>query len=81
MGADFYNQFEITDDDSYTEYSVKIGEGTFIRKAIIDKNVSIGKNVRIDPGDRVNEDNEWCHIRDGIIVIPKGSTIPDGTVV
>jgi len=81
MGADFYNKFEIADDESYTEHSVKIGEGTFIRKAIIDKNVSIGKNVRIDPGDRVNEDNEWCHIRDGIVVIPKSSTIPDGTVV
>jgi glucose-1-phosphate adenylyltransferase len=81
MGSDFYNKFEIADKDSYTESSVKIGEGSFIRKAIIDKNVSIGKNVRIDPGDRINEDNEWCHIRDGIVVIPKSSKIPDGTVV
>ncbi len=81
MGADFYDKFEISGRNSYIENPVKIGEGTFIRKAIIDKNVCIGKNVRIDPGDRINEDNEWCHIRDGIVVIPKSSKIPDGTVV
>ena len=81
MGSDYYKKFEIEDETSYSERSIRIGEGTVIRKAIIDKNASIGKNVVIDPGDRVHEDNEWCYIRDGIVVVPKSANIPDNTVV
>jgi glucose-1-phosphate adenylyltransferase len=62
-----------------------IGEGTMIRGAIIDKDCRIGKNVRIENDRGINflhEDtnkNAMYYIRDGIIVIPRGTTIPDGT--
>ncbi len=81
MGSDYYNKVEMLDGATVTERAIKIGENTRIHRAIIDKNASIGRNVVIHPGDRITEDNEWCHIRDGIVVVPKGKIIPDGTVV
>ncbi|MCB1203149.1 MAG: glucose-1-phosphate adenylyltransferase [Verrucomicrobiae bacterium] len=80
IGSDYYHKIRIENGEE-TSFPLVIGEGTRIHRAIIDKNVSIGKNVVIHPGNRVNEDNEWCHIRDGIVVVPKGKVIPDGTVV
>ena len=80
IGSDYYNKVWFVDGQE-TSKPILIGAGTKIHRAIIDKNVSIGKNVDIHPRDRVNEDNEWCHIRDGIVVVPKGTVIPDGTVV
>jgi glucose-1-phosphate adenylyltransferase len=80
IGSDFYNKVWFVDGQESSK-PILIGAGTKIHRAIIDKNVSIGKNVVIHPRDRVNEDNEWCHIRDGIVVVPKGTVIPDGTVV
>ena len=81
MGSDYYNKVRMVDGVTTEEYPIKIGEYTRIHRAIVDKNATIGSYVVIHPGDRVNEDNEWCHIRDGIVVIPKGKIIPDGTVV
>ena len=81
IGSDFYNKIEMLEDNKIEERPSKIGENTRIHRAIVDKNASIGRDVVIHPGDRVNEDTEYCHIRDGIIVIPKGTVIPDGTIV
>jgi glucose-1-phosphate adenylyltransferase len=81
IGSDYYAKVEMPDGENLEERPIKIGENTKIHRAIIDKNASIGKNVVIHPRDRINEDNEWCHIRDGIVVVPKGTIIPDGTVV
>lgn len=80
MGSDYYNLREVIEDHE-VETSIQIGENTRIRRAIIDKNAQIGAGVVIDPGERVHEDNEWCYIRDGIAVVPKGKVIPDGIVV
>lgn len=80
IGSDYYNKVEIIDGKEHRN-RVFIGENTKVNRAIIDKNVTIGKNVVIHPRNRIHEDNEWCHIRDGIVVVPKGKTIPDNTVV
>lgn len=80
IGSDYYNKIQYVNGREVSE-PIRIGEGTRIHRAIIDKNVSIGRNVVIHPRDRVNEDNEWCHIRDGIVAVPKGRNIPDNTVV
>jgi glucose-1-phosphate adenylyltransferase len=83
MGADYYQSLpELADDRQHGLPWLGIGENTVIRKAIIDKNVRIGSNVRIlnEAGhDHVDGDNYY--IREGIIVIPKGATITDGTVI
>jgi glucose-1-phosphate adenylyltransferase len=61
---------------------IGIGAGSVITRAILDKDCRIGANVRI-----VNE-KQHCDaegdnhvIRDGIVVIPKGAVVPDGTVI
>jgi ADP-glucose pyrophosphorylase len=55
---------------------------TVIRKAIIDKNVRIGNNCRITNQQGLEyHDGENYYIREGIIVIPKGATIPHGTTI
>ena len=61
---------------------VGVGEGTVIDGAIIDKNVRIGRNVRIMNDARVveGEGDGWA-IRDGIVVIPKNAVVYDDTVI
>jgi glucose-1-phosphate adenylyltransferase len=48
----------------------------------LDKNVRIGRNVRIlnDAGVREGDGENWC-IRDGIVVIPRSAVLPDGTTI
>jgi glucose-1-phosphate adenylyltransferase len=59
-----------------------IGPNAYIERAIIDKNTRIGANVRISPEGKPDEFNgDNYHIRDGIVVVPKGAVIPDGTVI
>jgi len=56
-----------------------IGENTLINRAIIDKNVKIGKNVILENRNKIEEaDLEYCAIRNGIIVVPSRTEIPDG---
>lgn len=55
-----------------------IGENCEIRRAIIDKHVQIGKNVKLmnhHGYDSYESDN--IYIRDGIIVVKQGAVIPD----
>lgn len=59
-----------------------IGDGSVIEKAIIDKDCRIGRNVRItNPRGLPDTETDSYVIRDGIIAIPRGTTIPDGTVI
>jgi glucose-1-phosphate adenylyltransferase len=59
-----------------------IGDGTIIERAILDKNCRIGRKVQIVNRGNVQEaDSNTQVIREGIVVIPKGVTIPDGTVI
>jgi glucose-1-phosphate adenylyltransferase len=61
---------------------VGIGSDTVIQKAILDKRCRIGKNVRIVNQDNRREfDGENYFIRDGIVVVPKGAVLRDGTVI
>lgn len=83
MGADYYQSLQDLADNRRDGLPwIGIGENTHIRKAIIDKNVRIGSNVRIlnEAGiDHFDGDNYF--IREGIVIIPKGVTITDGTVI
>lgn len=56
-----------------------IGAGSAIRGAIIDKDARIGQHVVIDNAERIeNADHKLYYIRDGIVCVPRGSSIPDG---
>lgn len=77
MGADYYES-----ENSQATVPLGIGAGTIIRRAIIDKNARIGKGVRILNTQQIQEqDAELYAIRDGIVVIPKNTTLPDGMVI
>jgi glucose-1-phosphate adenylyltransferase len=85
MGSDYY---ESPSERLQTLESGKvplgIGANTTIRRAIVDKNARIGRNVQIVNKDHVEESNReklGFVIRSGIIVVIKNATIPDGTVI
>ena len=80
MGNDFY-PMEIN--WPWSTVPLGIGENCTIENAIIDKNCCIGNGVKIiNPNKIVNQDeNQYCVIQDGIVVVPKTSVIQDGTVI
>ena len=85
MGSDFYES-AVERESNFNQSSVPIGigAGTTIRRAIIDKNARIGKNVMIINKENVQEANredDGFYIRSGIVVVIKNRTIPDGMVI
>jgi glucose-1-phosphate adenylyltransferase len=79
LGADFYDVDSALPDEGP---ELGIGRNCVIDHAIIDKNARIGDGVVITPqGKADNTDGTNYYIRDGIVIIPKGAVIPDGTWV
>jgi glucose-1-phosphate adenylyltransferase len=83
MGSDYFE-----DDQMFNETEAKgiphlgIGKNCKIQRAIIDKNVRIGDNCVISPEGKTDDtDHEYYSVRDGIIVVPKNTVIPSGTVI
>jgi glucose-1-phosphate adenylyltransferase len=85
MGADYYQTLEDMQADLAAGRPwIGVGEGTIVRRAIIDKNARIGAQVRlVNDAGVVEADgpNGSYYIRDRIIIVPKNGLIPDGTVV
>ena len=64
------------------EPPIGIGEDSVVERAIVDKNARIGRGVRILNEAREQEkDGAGWFIREGIVIVPKGGVIPDGTVI
>ena len=63
--------------------NIGIGKGSIIKKAIIDMNARIGENCRIGIDNIPRKEGDYgdYSIHDGIIVINKGVTIPNGTAL
>ncbi|MBS3761922.1 MAG: glucose-1-phosphate adenylyltransferase [Planctomycetes bacterium] len=79
MGADFYETPKHQDDLSDLP-PVGIGPGCVIENCIIDKNPRIGRDVHITGKKGLQDvDKELFSVRDGVIVVPKNTVIPDGT--
>jgi len=83
MGADFFETPKEKEENlRFRRPNVGIGENCIIEKAIVDKNTRIGRNVTIRPDGKPKDmDSELFYIRDGIVIIPKGVTVPDGTII
>jgi glucose-1-phosphate adenylyltransferase len=83
LGADYYESLEEIDRARANgRPPVGIGEDSVIERAIVDKNARVGRGVRIVNGAAAQElDGEGYFIRDGIVIVPKGGVIPDGTVI
>jgi glucose-1-phosphate adenylyltransferase len=81
MGADYYESgAELAENRRERRPDVGIGDGSIIETAIIDKNCRIGRNCRVVNGRGIenSEATPSAMICDGIIVVPKESTLPDG---
>ncbi|MBI3317307.1 MAG: glucose-1-phosphate adenylyltransferase [Candidatus Omnitrophica bacterium] len=77
MGNDFYNY-----DRRTRGGRLGIGKNCVIEKCILDKNVSIGNNVKITNPRRIKEmDGKNFYVREGIVIIPKGARIEGGAVL
>lgn len=64
------------------DYQTSIGEDCEIRTAIIDKQVQIGKNVKLINRDGLDfYESATIHIRDGIIIVTRGAVIPDNFIL
>jgi glucose-1-phosphate adenylyltransferase len=85
MGADYYQTLEdMVGDREAGRPRLGVGENTIVRRAIIDKNARIGKDVRLlnEAGVETSDGpNGIYYIRDRIIIVPKSALIPDGTAV
>jgi len=81
MGNDFYEMPEgVNGNGAEAKPPLGIGPGTHIEGAIIDKNCRIGSGVRVINTEAIedSEEDEFGMVRDGIVCVPKGTTLPDG---
>lgn len=80
MGNDFYqNMDEISTNLQRNIINVGIGERCQINNTIVDKNCRIGNDVKLNGGKHLEDRNtDLLTIKDGIIVVKKGATLPDG---
>ena len=83
LGRDFYETTEDVEENRRLKRpDMGIGADCVIERAIIDKNARIGSGVQIIDRNRernVEADNYF--IKDGIVIVPKNATIPQGTVI
>jgi len=80
MGNDSFQSQEFIDAAAPTEPPMGIGQRCYISNCIIDMNVSIGNDVRIVGGEHLEDgDYPFHYVREGIVIVKKGTVIPDGT--
>ena len=85
IGSDrFETPAEVRENRDAGRPDFNIGDGTTIEGAILDKDCRVGKGVRVARAagkpDYDDPEGRYC-IRDGIVCIPRGAIIPDGTVI
>ncbi len=80
MGNDYFETLEEIEKEE--GIPMGIGANCYIEQAILDKNCRIGNNVTIKGGDilKDTETDTYC-VREGIIVVKKGATIPDNAKI
>jgi glucose-1-phosphate adenylyltransferase len=85
MGSDFYESpVERMQALKSGKVPLGVGANSTIRRAIVDKNARIGRNVHIVNKDSVHEGGREALgfvIQNGIVVVIKNATILDGTVI
>ncbi|WP_443938607.1 glucose-1-phosphate adenylyltransferase [Pedobacter sp. MW01-1-1] len=83
MGSDWYQTLEeIEQIRNNGEVLIGVGDRCYINNAIIDKNCRIGDDVKINGGAHlIDGDYGLYAVKDGIVVIKKGVTVPPGTEI
>ncbi|WP_397447458.1 glucose-1-phosphate adenylyltransferase [Polaribacter sp. R77954] len=79
MGNDFYESLEEVAKNNI-EIMMGIGDRCYIHNCIVDKNCRVGDDVRINGGKHIPDtETDTYMVKDGIVVIKKDATIPNGT--
>ncbi|RZJ19152.1 MAG: glucose-1-phosphate adenylyltransferase [Acinetobacter sp.] len=83
MGSDHYQTLKDIQEETQAGHPLLgIGDRCYINNAIVDKNCRIGNDVRINGGSHLAEGDYGLYVvKDGIVVVKKGATIPNGTVI
>jgi len=83
LGANYYEEHRPDQRPREgTAPQLGVGEGSVLEQCIVDKNCRIGSNVHIHNRRQVrDEDGDNYVIRDGIVVLPNGAVVEDGTVI
>ena len=83
MGADYFETPAQRQENAQKNLpDIGIGGGSVIEDAIVDKNVRIGRRVTIRAAGKPQEmDGPNFYVRDGIVIIPKGAVVHDGSVI
>ena len=85
IGADkFETDAQRAENRKRSRPDLNVGDGCVIERAILDKDCRVGRGAQLTNRDNKQEadgPNGAYHIRDGIICVPRGAVIPDGTVV
>lgn len=83
MGNDFFETLDQIEDAKRTGTPLLgIGNRCYIERAIIDKDCRIGDDVKIIGGNHLADaDTPLYTIKDGIVVVKKGSILPNGFTI
>jgi glucose-1-phosphate adenylyltransferase len=82
MGADYYDGESRATPCPANVPPLGLGRGVRARRAIIDKNARVGDGCIILNEKGITHLDAPTHtIRDGIVIIPKGTVLPPGTVI
>ncbi|MDO9374073.1 MAG: glucose-1-phosphate adenylyltransferase [Ferruginibacter sp.] len=83
MGNDYYETLaEIENNTGKGIPKIGIGDRSYIKNAIVDKNCRIGNDVRINGGNHLADtDHSLYVVKDGIVVLKKGAVLTDGFVI
>ncbi len=77
LGADTYEE-----DPGAGELPLGVGSNVILDRVIMDKNARIGDGSRLTNAAGVDHaDGDGYHIRNGIIIVPKGGMVKAGTIV
>jgi len=84
MGSDYYEtDVQLAANTAKGRPHLGVGKNCKVKGAIIDKNARIGDGCVLDVTGKA--DGKYVDgavvIRDGVLVVPKGSVLPPGTVV
>ena len=81
MGADLYeNDDQRAANAKANRPNLGVDDNSVLDGVIVDKNCAIGRGVRIQRSPQLdnNCDLKGVYVRDGIIIVPKDSVLPDG---
>lgn len=78
MGADFYQSAEeLAEEKAQGLPPIGIGDGSVVDGVIVDKNCRIGHGVHVSNTHPLSTGNTDVVVADGIIIVPKGTMLPD----